>query len=386
MEIAEKRGWDWVPIYDNPNMVVFGDNRKFTNSPYAEWYDTRDRSVSHDVWLHFKRTVPEEIQEVVGRQFRYSQIQLVKALRHCPELIYLARSCPPLFWLIVEKNSDVNILNSWNFTRLVRSPRPEILSRLGYIGTKSAIKLLSKIEIDYFRDEDLFHLKDIMISEEKISLLRHYKVLSKTHLFAAANYPRLLKYTFVRNELSRNDLSLSAFKQLASLCDDTCNMAQILRWGNIEDFLNSIRSPQQLERRHDDLVMALHNEQVNTGLLKDLLQIYGNDAFPPPPVPGGDAIQPITSLHELAREGLEMQNCILTYAHRIFENRFFCYKILKPERATLGLEFSQGTPVIADARLKKNSKPSHATFRVVEEWLDMMQKAQAASLESEKEK
>ena len=379
LEIAKRVGWDWITVYDDPYMVVFGDDRKFSDSPYVEWYMRGDKSVSHDVWLHFKRTVPEEIQEIVGLQFRYSQLHLVKALRHCPELIGLARSCPPLFWLIVEKNSDIAVLESWEFHRLVRSPRMEILRQLSYVGTKSAVKLLAKIKIDNFGDEDLFHLKDIISSEEKISLLRHYRVLSKTHLFAAACYPKLLEYTFIRKELSRLDISLTAFKHLASLSEDTRNMAEMLQKEHVDDFFKTISNPQQLERCHDSFAIELHNMEISVRLLEELVQKYGKESFPLPPKGsiGNDSLQPICSLTALTHEAEEMENCLLSWAHRIYEGRAFCYQILKPERGTVGIDLTTGVPQIAEIRLKKNGTPSPATVHAVEEWLESMKEAQS---------
>ena len=378
LEISRSDGWNWNPIYDDPYMVVFGDNRKLSDSPYVSWY-RRDMSVSHDVWLHFRRTVPEEVQKIVGQQFRYSQIHLLKALRHCPELIGMVRSCPALFWLIVEQNSDVNILNSWNFTRLVRSKRKEILKRLGYVGSKSAVKLLSKIEIDCFKDEDLFHLKDIIGSEEKISLLRHYEELSTTHLYAAANHPDLLKYTFIRKALSRKDISLTAFKHLASLSEDTRNMAEMLQKEHVDDFFKTISNPQQLERCHDSFAIELHNAEISVRLLEELVQKYGKETFPKLPVGslGSETLQPICSLTALTQEAEEMENCLLSWAHRIYEGRAFCYQILKPERGTVGIDLTTGVPQIAEIRLKKNGTPSPATVHAVEEWLESMKEAQS---------
>ena len=386
LEIAKSDGWNWIPGYDYSYLVVLGDNRKLSDSPYVEWYMRGKISVSHEVLLHFSRTVPQEVQEVVGLNFCYSQIQLVKALRYCPELISLARSCPALFWLIVEKNSDVNILNSWNFTRLVRSKREEILGQLGYVGSKSAVKLLSKIKVGCFRDDDLFHLKDIMYSEEKIFLLRHYGELSRTHLYAAANHPDLLKYTFIRNELSRRNISLASFKNLASLCKDTCNMADMLGKEHIEDFLKTIKCPQQLESRHDSFARELHNTERNVELLTNLRQTYGKETFPQPPAGslGGETLKPINSLTELTRLAEEFENCLLTWAPRIYEGEAFCFQILKPEKGIVGVDLTTGVPQITEIRLKRNQRPSPATVRAVEECLESMKEAQSGKLEREK--
>lgn len=371
LEIARQVGEDWLPKYDDSYMIVLRGNSKFTSLRFAR-DDGGEYSVSNDVLRHFEATVPKEIQKIVGDHFQYSQIQLLKAIRYCPELMELARCCLPLFWLVVEKNSHVNVLGSWAFARLLTLKRKEILDRLGYVGTQSSVRLLSKIQIDRFTDEDLFSLKDVMSSAEKISLLRHFKEIGEAHLFVASHYPKLLKYTFIRNELERKDIVVETIKRIALLCEDICNMAEMLPNGNIEAFFRTIKYSAQLDRCHDALVSEMHVAERNSSFLKNMLDTYSKEKFPPPPVNGTPSIQPIFSLSELAREGEEMQNCVLTYAHHIYESRFFCYKILEPERGTIGLDLTKGKPTIAEIKLKKNITPSELTVCAVKEWLEVM--------------
>ncbi len=398
LEIAEFSAGDWLPVYDDPYMIVLGENRKFTDSPYFTWHSGWNVSVAHEVWLHFRKTVPGKIQKIVER-FRYSQLHLLKALRFCPDLLDLARSCLPLFWLIVEKNSDINVLKSSAFAELLRLKRRLILERLGYVGTGSAVRLLAKIAMPCFRDEDLFHLKGIMRSEAKIASLRHFQLISRVHLHAGENYPELLKYTFVHNELKRREASLSSFRSLVALYQDTCNMARekagyerFLNYGalyedtdpggvresekRMEDFLHTITGPGQLQRFHDELVTEMNMAEMNAGFMETLLDSHGGETFPPPPVPGSPAIRPIRSLPGLAREGREMKNCILSYGQRIYEGCFFPYRILEPERGTVGLDLTKNGPKIAEIRLKNNALPSPATIRAVKEWLDFMNQAE----------
>ena len=146
-------------------------------------------------------------------------------------------------------------------------------------------------------------------------------------------------------------------------------MAELLRKENMEDFFSKIKQHRQLERRHDAFVAEIHNSDVDALLIKKLLDLYGKETFPSPPVPGSEVIQPILTLPELAREGKEMQNCILTYGQQIYERSFYCYRILKPERGSIGLDMTKGSPSIAEMQLKKNNPPTPATVRAVEEWL-----------------
>ncbi|MFH2124115.1 MAG: PcfJ domain-containing protein [Pseudomonadota bacterium] len=370
--IAEFIDGEWVP-HDDSYMIVLGEDRKFTDNPYVDRYQRNSISVSHEVWVHFKNTVPEEIQKIVER-FRYSQLQILKALRYCPELIELAQSCLLLFWLIVQyakANNHIGI----KLCSLIRQKRRKILTCLGFGNseTSSAVRFLSKINIPLLIDEDLFCITDILRSEEKLMMLRHYELITKTHLMAVSDYSHLLKYGFIRSELSQ-DISPGTFKRLADLFNDTCNIGEILQKGNLEDFFRNCRSGWHLERFHDSLVEEMDKEEIHNELTKRLAVKYGNIIFPPPPVLGNKHIRPILSLASLKNEGKILEHCIFSFAEEIFKKKCFCYKILNPERGTLLINLKNGTPVIGAIHLKKNNPPSPETIKSVNEWLEIFMK------------
>ncbi len=370
--IAEFIDGEWVP-QDDSYMIILGEDRKFSDSPYIAWYERKSVSVSHEVWVHFKNTVPEEIKIIVER-FHYSQLQILKALRNCPELIDLAQSCLILFWLIVQY-ADVKNYNGINLRSLIRQKRKKILTCLGFGNseTSSAVRFLSKIHIPLLIDEDLFCITDILRSEERLKMLRHYEPITRAHLMAISEYSHLLRYSFVRSELSR-DISPGELKRLANLFNDTCKIGEILQKGNLEDVFRNCRSGWQLERFHDSLVEEMDKENIHNELTERFAAKYGDIFFPPPPVPGNEQIRPILSLPSLKNEGKILEHCIFSFAEEIFKKQCFCYKILNPERGTLLIDLKNGRPVIGAIQLRKNKPPAVGTIKSVSEWLEIFMK------------
>jgi len=54
---------------------------------------------------------------------------------------------------------------------------------------------------------------------------------------AISEYPYLLRYSFIRNELSQG-ISPATFRLLATLFNDTCNIGKLLQKANLEDVVN----------------------------------------------------------------------------------------------------------------------------------------------------
>lgn len=94
-----------------------------------------------------------------------------------------------------------------------------------------------------------------------------------------------------------------------------------------------------------------------------------NEDFPPPPIPGTDAIIPVRTAMELHMEGREMHHCVFCHLPEIQAGEAYVYKVLAPERATLMIARSRrGGYQIEEIRLACNAEPSQGTVKVVERW------------------
>ncbi|MBI4816797.1 MAG: hypothetical protein HY791_11095 [Deltaproteobacteria bacterium] len=93
-------------------------------------------------------------------------------------------------------------------------------------------------------------------------------------------------------------------------------------------------------------------------------------AFPPPPVPGADHIEPLDDLEDLIDEGIAQENCAGDYAVFVRTGRLYVYRVLEPERCTLSIAGLGGVWRVDQLRRRRNLLPeSPATRRVIERWL-----------------
>lgn len=91
--------------------------------------------------------------------------------------------------------------------------------------------------------------------------------------------------------------------------------------------------------------------------------------FPPPPVPGTDAIVPIGTRAMLIEEGRFQRNCVADYAGAIAAGRMAVYRVMEPQRCTLSLVPTHGIWVIDQLKASCNRAARGTTMRAVMEWL-----------------
>ena len=91
--------------------------------------------------------------------------------------------------------------------------------------------------------------------------------------------------------------------------------------------------------------------------------------FPAPPVPGTNAIVPITSENELVKEGRNQRHCVGSYANAVWGGRRYYYRVLAPQRATAEIVLGWDGWQRGNVLLAENRRPSHATIGAVDVWL-----------------
>jgi hypothetical protein len=92
--------------------------------------------------------------------------------------------------------------------------------------------------------------------------------------------------------------------------------------------------------------------------------------FPSPPIPGTESIVPITSKGMLLLEGESQHNCVANYADEIERGRYAVYRLLRPERATVGLKRLKGQWILDQVACACNQSPSFESSRVVNVWFN----------------
>jgi hypothetical protein len=91
--------------------------------------------------------------------------------------------------------------------------------------------------------------------------------------------------------------------------------------------------------------------------------------FPSPPIPGTDAIIPITTPALLREEAQRMKNCCATYAARIRRRKCYVYRVLEPERATLSITRTNDEWAIEELRRATNKDANAETWTAIRAWL-----------------
>lgn len=93
--------------------------------------------------------------------------------------------------------------------------------------------------------------------------------------------------------------------------------------------------------------------------------------FPKAPIPGTSTIVPIETEDDLYVEGKTMDNCCARFRFQIADGTCYFYRVLAPERATLGLRRNRATKMWEsfELRCEKNCEAEPATAAAVERWL-----------------
>ncbi len=91
--------------------------------------------------------------------------------------------------------------------------------------------------------------------------------------------------------------------------------------------------------------------------------------YPRPPIEGDEAIHAIENSRELFHEEEQMRHCITRYHDQILHGDYYAYKIVEPERATLGIVIEgPGKYKIDQVVLAGNDQPGDQTMTRVHQW------------------
>lgn len=173
----------------------------------------------------------------------------------------------------------------------------------------------------------------------------------------AVTDPRLLPYLTpaLLEEVAHHPME-NRYPNAAHMLRDILHMLQEVL--PVAVMIRPIRSLQVLRNQHDDLVGGLNTRN----------PAMANMAFPEPPLPGNDAIIPITTVPELAEEGRVQHNCVASHARRVRDSQFYIYRVVRPERCTLALLHRDNEWEIFELKRGSNLYPSAETVRAVSAW------------------
>ncbi|MEH6823754.1 MAG: PcfJ domain-containing protein [Motiliproteus sp.] len=184
------------------------------------------------------------------------------------------------------------------------------------------------------------------LSFDLLGFIRRYKSLSNSTL--SKYYSRS-----GRPLRSAMNATIGDIFRLSGYVEGKVSLHEIRKCSSLED----------LEWIHDRLMNRL-NLQLDSGY---------EVAFPTPPLNGNEHIVAIENGSELKIEGRSMCHCIYSYLHEVLDGRYYAFRVLWPERATLGvwIESCGGSQRVRLDQLKgrKNTAVAKQTEDFVTAWI-----------------
>ncbi len=307
--------------------------------------------------------IPEEfLQPVLAyeEQHQTNAFPLLWFLSRSDRARDLFASQPRLVWLILESAREAD----WPTDRVLAlfgENRAKIV-HLCIQGQKSTLKTLSKIQSARWGRHE-FALLKALPTLSHAAALNHLRTLDFRLLEFLVHFPRLIGSRLLTPYQA--DWPWARFSELVG---DTLLVAANLGIRNIFERIGACGSVQDLAQLHNRLVAQLNQMELERAPLVD---------YPPPPVPGTPDIIPITNSRDLALEGRIQHHCVGSYHRAILGERYYVYRVMQPERATLGLRliYYHGRTTVHLEQLKRsyNQPPSSATVECVNGWLEFNQ-------------
>ncbi len=353
---------DQVVFFPWPTMKAVQHRNDGRRSRARVTLDVRDAG-AHPALARYLAGIPAEGTALAARFPERHWDVLVLAARCGAPALDLLRANPALGFMLAT-NGDfhrVHLTTPMTAARLLlglgRKQR-EILDWLEFPATDSTRRIVRKIEDRAITVAALRALRGALGRAECRKQLAHLARITKpvVHL-AGMGHCELVSPALLR---AVADGSVRRPAAVVRLLDDTVRMWRRARPGVPLPVFHGVR---RLTEEHDRLA-ALD--------WKALTPVKGD--FPDPPVPGTDAIIPITSIEMLHDEGRTQDNCVASYGLRIAHRCLFVYRVVSPTRATLSIVKRAGQWRIDQLEAWGNTAAPRETHRAVQAWLARAQR------------
>lgn len=312
----------------------------------------------------------------------------------------LALDNPLLFFLLVRAMTQFK-LTLRKASLLSRLKRPLLLSLLGYAGSPSAVRFLRRCGFLRLYDPEFDMLKKLLARPLNPWSL-HWRVphLSLMTGMSEMNVPyaALAMDTILAEDgkarfpdgvqIQPVHLRGTCPDVLRKLIKDTADIARLIDFMTEVDAgagpadaqtLHEIKLAQRRERvalsrcKSLEWLQWVHNDLADRDQqhwTKHVMEMVAGRIWPLPPLPGTDAIIPVSTPRMLIEEGYRMHHCIPTYVEHILDGDGYVYRVLEPERATVFIvpDPRKGFAVY-EIRLVCNGEVSEETRKVVNAWL-----------------
>ena len=308
-------------------------------------------------WLE---TLPARYREITDNfpEYQYQMLWLAANTYEAAQLLELR---PVILALICMKYS----VDNQKALELSRLGQKKILAKLGLDSSKATLKFIDKLELHYNVGDELDHIVRILEPlQRRVLKFKHYSKVGYTALRLDQVHPFLtgsrLGIAMVEEGRLNSPSKMAMFQDAILLGQDL----------EIDDPLRSITSQNSFA-----MFEQLHDRWTEQRQMRRLEGNRPMDMDIPYPVPllGNENIHPITDYFDLEKEGIEQKHCIGVYHNLIMSDRYVVFRMMKPQRLTIGLRRvpSKAFPFEIDQICgKRNAPPTEAARQVIHDWLE----------------
>ena len=239
-----------------------------------------------------------------------------------------------------------------------------ILQALGFDGRKASLKFLDRLNINFSQGNELEHIIRLLNAKEQRYLkFKHYASIEYNNLVLDQIHPFLtgsrLGLAVADEQRGYRTCGLATFQDVLMLGRDL---------GIHDPIAHIVRQPSlaALEQLHDNWT-----DQRNQRIYSKRLRPIDHEVLYDLPLKGTSHIIPIKDYAALVEEGQKQRHCISVYHSRITSGQYCAFRMLHPERLTIGIrrlprghfpfEIDQISGV-------KNALPSEESRQLVHAW------------------
>ena len=320
----------------------------------------------HPVSL-FRAAIPENILQM-SRQFCTEQLAIIQVCHSSDRATEMLSESPTLLWYLAphlvsqEEFGMRSIHASLGLKRNILVE--EICRRKDSWVVRFIQNLPPPADISFAREL----LQTLMATPYALETIRHNPKPQWHFLQIAAKRAFVFRSPvgrslFIKGQGMDIDTLRRVVLDCEQLLEDTAALGEELDIKDCESIVNSCKTMGQLNALHKKWSLRLRD---------DVLKIVKKEGnyLPPPPMPGNEVIEPITTLYDLHMEGRAMHHCVGAYKERIRAGKSYIYKVLHPKRATLEVRLSERHEwKIEQLKGPCNSDPGQESLAIVQNWL-----------------
>lgn len=346
------------------NLNVAKDKNGQLWLPFLEPPYIRKCRLKELAWSNWYKSIPVNVLEGLS-MFPERQWNMLQLLAFCGDAAYdLMKSNPALFFILASSSVFLGKPVKRPMRKAATMFRAGIKQRdiIGFFGfpaTKSARKIVAKIDFKAINIPNLLYVRKALFDQSMIRAMSHLPRLNSGVLRVVTD-ALLLK---VASPVLLEEISCCNHE------DECALTAQMIKdCVRKHRFVYPDRKKIKIFRSRDELISFY-------GMINDYFDkcepFKNSSQFTTPPVPGTGKIVPLLNEWEVVREGLDQNNCVAECLDMITESKnYYLYKILKPERCTLGLSKAGKYWKIDDIKSRFNKPVSQTTRDVVRYWFE----------------